>query len=154
MNIKDICLLKKVNFSRRPKTIDFFREKTKETSKGDLIQIHVDLFPMTIEIIDRWGSKDHDNPYLFPFLVSDRGIDEVGSKNYAVSARRKKTIANSLIKDANESLKRASLALNLSFRLRFNDVRDTQSSALAKAGAPLVFSAHLVIQPPKQPQDT
>lgn len=62
MNMKDICLLKKVNFSRRPKTIDFFREKTKETSKGDLIQIHVDLFPMTIEIIDRWGSKDHDNP--------------------------------------------------------------------------------------------
>lgn len=66
MNPKDILLLKKTDIDGD--FIKFIRQKTKDTTRANLVEIIVPLLPEAKQIIDRWQCMDESSLYLFGFI--------------------------------------------------------------------------------------
>jgi integrase/recombinase XerD len=66
MNPKDILLLKKIDLEGD--FIKFIRQKTKDTTRSNLVEIIVPLLNESKEIIKRWKDEEQTSPYLFNFI--------------------------------------------------------------------------------------
>ncbi len=127
INAMDICNLRWAYYDIPLRTIRFFREKTKRTSKGDKREIVIHLFDEAIRIIERWGVKRDGQEFIFPFFKP------------GMTAVQRKYAANHVVKMINKTMAVISDRLGLPFRVKSNDARDTQATVLMKAGAPLPF---------------
>ena len=127
INAMDICNLRWAYYDIPLRTIRFFREKTKRTSKGDKREIVIHLFDEAIRIIERWGVKRDGQEFIFPFFKP------------GMTGVQRKYAANHVVKMINKNMAVVSDKLGLPFRVKSNDARDTQATVLMKAGAPLPF---------------
>jgi len=116
MNIKDIALLKYSDI--KDDKIEFYRAKTKLTSKANLKPITVYLNDFTKDIIERYGNKEIiPNNYVFNVLT--KGLDPMKQKTKIQAFTRsinqhikKLCIANDLPKEISTYWARHSFATN------------------------------------------
>jgi integrase len=70
MNIKDVAELKFSDL--REDSLQFFRAKTKKTSKANMKPVVIHLTEFTKGVIEKYGVSDRNtNNYIFPFLSHD-----------------------------------------------------------------------------------
>jgi integrase len=74
INPKDILLLKKKDVEGD--FIKFIRQKTKDTTRANLMEIIVPLLPEAKQIINRWQCTNENSPYLFNFINNDMSAME------------------------------------------------------------------------------
>jgi site-specific recombinase XerD len=67
LNFADLVRLKWSDYSRKTNEFTFLREKTKNTSMGDMY-ISFPFFPRMKAIVMEWGNPTSANDYIFPFL--------------------------------------------------------------------------------------
>lgn len=127
-NLSDICRLKCSDLDVKSNTLSFLRKKTKTTKREEISKIEIALFPITLDIINKWGNpKGLPEDYLFPFLT--HAMDE---------AQRKKSISY-VIKLINKYLNKIAKELKIEVKINTYEARHTFATTLLRAEAPLAF---------------
>lgn len=125
INFLDMLSIKWDSFSQRDMTIQFVRSKTKGTKKSRLSNVQIDLFPISIEIIERWGDKR--NEYIFPFFSKDMTVE------------RKKEVNSQVVKNTNKYMRRIAEALGITADITTYTARHSFATILMRSEAPLAF---------------
>lgn len=126
INIRDIALLRYSDIKKD--TIEFVRQKTKQTTRGNRKPIIAVLLPKTKNVIDTWGNKPKvsDN-YVFPILDKQMTIEQEVS-------RVKQTI-----KTINKYLRRMSGKAELGTDITTYTARHSFASQMKNSGASREF---------------
>jgi len=125
MNFADIFNLKWTDLDKRNDTITFTRKKTESTKITNDIKIQVDLFPISWDIINKWGQPN--GLYIFP--VYDKEMD----------AERKRAVKSQAIKITNMHMKTISQELEISIDVKTYAARHSFATILLQSEAPLAF---------------
>jgi len=117
INLKDIALLKWENISGD--YMEFFRKKTENTKRDNVLPIRVHLNKHAHAIIKRWGSVSGDaDQYLFPILEPGLSVHEIENR-----------IAN-LTRTTNKYLKRIGEQLGIPVKLTTYTARHSFATKL------------------------
>lgn len=117
INLKDIALLKWENI--KGDYLEFFRKKTENTKRENILPIRVHLNKHAHGIIERWGNTPEDpDSYLFPILEADLSIREIENR-----------IAN-LTRTTNKYLKRIGEQLGIPVKLTTYTARHSFATKL------------------------
>jgi integrase len=117
INLKDIALLKWENITGD--YMEFFRKKTENTKRDNVLPIRVHLNRHAQAIIKKWGNPAGDpERYLFPILESGLSIKEIENR-----------IAN-LTRTTNKYLKRVGEQLGLPVKLTTYTARHSFATKL------------------------
>jgi len=117
INLKDIALLKWENISGD--YMEFYRKKTENTKRDNVLPIRVHLNKHAQTIIKRWGSASGDaEQYLFPILEPGLSVQEVENR-----------IAN-LTRTTNKYLKRIGEQLGIPVKLTTYTARHSFATKL------------------------
>ena len=128
MNIKDICSIKEKDIKGELETIEFVREKTKLSSRGNQKTIEVIIVPETKTIIEKWCKFRNDpENYIFPFFEKE-DIELI-----------KRSKVMQLVKTTNKYLKKLSQELQLPQVITTYHARHSFASTLKESGAPVEF---------------
>ncbi|WP_234734551.1 tyrosine-type recombinase/integrase [Tellurirhabdus bombi] len=128
MNLSDICRLRWRDIDKEKKAISFVREKTRETSKAGQAKITVKLFPESLAILERWGTKEAaDGDFVFPFLTDE------------MTARRKKEIIKQVVKDTNKHVNKIAQAVGIKGEVNTYEARHSFATILLRSEAPVAF---------------
>ena len=125
MNFADICLLKKVDFDKKEKSLNFVREKTKRTNKSNQKSIKVYLDSQQLEILERWKAKS--GPYLFEFL-------QIG-----MDATKIKSTITQLIQVTNKHIRNIGKKLEIQDDITTYTARHSFATILLRSEAPIAF---------------
>ncbi|MEZ4804598.1 MAG: site-specific integrase [Bacteroidia bacterium] len=141
MNIKDIALLKWGNI--KGETIEFYRSKTKNTSKSKLKPVQIILNDFTKQTIEKYGSSNKERDQLiFPFIMNGKSDLENFNKiknftKFINQNLKKLAISNGITGDISTYWARHSFATNavrlgasmefVSEALSHNNLKTTQS---------------------------
>jgi integrase len=117
INLKDIALLKWENISGD--YMEFYRKKTENTKRDNVLPIRVHLNKHAQTIIKRWGSVSGDaDQYLFPVLEPGLSVQEIENR-----------IAN-LTRTTNKYLKRIGEQLGIPTKLTTYTARHSFATKL------------------------
>ena len=105
--------------------MEFVRQKTKRSKKGNQTKIKVDLKELSLAIIERQGIKT--SPYLFGFI----GVED--------DVTRQKLIVSQLIKQTNSYMNRIAKVLAIDMAVNTYSARHSFSTILMQSEAPLSF---------------
>jgi len=126
INMRDIALLKYSDI--KSDSIEFVRQKTKQTTRGKQKPVTAVLLPQTKKIIDTWGNKPADpENFVFPILNPNMTIEEE-------VVRVKQTI-----KTINKYLKRISENAELGIHLTTYTARHSFATQMKSSGASTEF---------------
>ena len=125
MNVKDIAFLKFENI--KGDTITYFRSKTKNSTKENMIEIEVDINQDIKRIIKKWGNKSRKaQDFIFDILhpkdLSDLQIFRD---------------INQTVKNINLNMKRIATNLKLKRAPTTNFARHSFSTVLKRSGVPI-----------------
>lgn len=119
MNPKDLLLLKKTDVDGD--FIKFVRQKTKDTTRANLVEIVVPLLPEAKELVQRWRCTDEDSPFLFKFIRE------------GMTALEKHKAVQQFVKVTNKHMKRIGDALGIQKKCTCYSARYGFTQALIEA---------------------
>ena len=125
MNFADMAQLRWNDLDLKNRKMEFVRQKTKRSKKGNQTKIKVDLKELSLAIIERQGVKT--SPYLFGFI----GVED--------DATRQKAIVKQLIKQTNSYMNRIAKTLAIDMAVNTYSARHSFSTILMQSEAPLSF---------------
>jgi integrase len=125
INFYDMLDLKWNDFNSREKSIQFVRAKTKGTKKSKQSHIQIDLFPVSMSIIQKWGDKS--NVYIFPFFRDKMTVE------------RKKAVKELVVKSTNKYMRRIAEKLGITADITTYTARHSFATILMQSEAPLAF---------------
>lgn len=125
MNITDICNLKRSDFNTIENCIEFSRQKTINSTRGNQTKIKVYFDETQLEIIERWKSKS--GPYLFDFISEGKSALETKNK------------IRQIIKVTNFHMRKIGRSLGIEGDLNTYTARHTFATILLRSQAPLAF---------------
>jgi site-specific recombinase XerD len=137
LNIKDLCKLKYSDL--KDGKITFVRAKTERTTKSNRKQIEVMLHPKAVEIIARWGNKDHaGSQRIFPILPPD------------CSPEDERRLVQNKTRVINNYMKKIGDELGISKKLTTYVARHSYATMLKRSGVSIEFISesmgHMVLK--------
>jgi len=128
MNFKDMCSIRVKDIKGNMDTIEFVREKTRLSRKGNQKKIEVEIVPETKAVIEKWGTISEDqDAFVFPFF-----------KKEFTPLQKRKTVMQ-LVKTTNSYLEALSTKLNLPMVITTYHARHSYASILKESGAPIEY---------------
>jgi len=104
LNMADIANLKFSNI--KANMIEIYRQKTKNTSRGNIQKLNIVITPQMQEIIEKWKNpKQNSDNYVFEII------------NDEMDAKRKRATVKQFIKTTNKYMKRIAEKLNIEANL-------------------------------------
>jgi integrase len=128
MNLTDICSLRWSDLDPKTNKLNFVRQKTARSKKGNQTKIVARLFPESWAIIERQGNTDkRPTAYLFPFLKAD------------MTAERQKDVIHQIVKQTNKWMKRIGESIGIENDINTYAARHSFATILLQSDTPLAF---------------
>lgn len=129
INFTDMFSIKWKDVNISTSSIRFYREKTKRTKRDDISEIVIDLNPITVAILDKWGTADRkSDDYVFPVV------------DVMMDAREKKKCIKQAIKVNNAWMGKITKALGYEYlEVKTYAARHSFATTLVRSEAPLAF---------------
>lgn len=125
INFIDLLRLTWGDYNTKKGTIEFVRSKTKKTKKDKTLKIQIDLFPITTEIIERWGDKR--GKYIFPFFTA------------TMLPEKQRDVKRQVVKNTNKYMRRIAAKLGIVSDITTYTARHTFATVLLRSEVPLAF---------------
>ncbi|MET7253483.1 tyrosine-type recombinase/integrase [Dyadobacter fermentans] len=131
MNFTDILNLKWKHVDLSSQTLRFIRQKTKRTKREGVMDIVVRLNQSSLEILDKWATKDRiPENYVFDFL------------NDSMDAKRKRIVTDNAIRVNNRWMKAIVKKLGYdpeTINVNTYSARHSFATTLVRSNAPAAF---------------
>lgn len=127
MNITDICNIKWKDIDNKENTLNFIRQKTARTRKGNQSRIRVSLRAESWEVINRYAIDKKPESFVFPFL------------NNNMTEEQKKTTVSQIIKMTNQHMRSIAKILKIETDVSTYAARHSFATILLQSEAPIAF---------------
>ena len=128
MNMKDIALMKRRNLSQDLSQFEFIREKTKNTSRGDMKSITLFLNGFAQEVLSKYGSLDMGQDSLIFDIVSP-----------GASPEQQKREVKAFTRFVNQHMKKLAESLGVDSRISTYWARHSFATNAIRKGASMEF---------------
>jgi len=128
MNINDICRLRWSDIDKENGTLTFIRQKTARSRKGHQSKIRVNLFPESLDIVDRWAQPaTRPDTLVFPFLKDK------------VTPEQQKKVIKQVVKLTNSYMRSIAKAVDVKGDVNTYAARHSFATILLQSEVPIAF---------------